>query len=387
MSTLPSLRSFSLAAVLASLSLVLTLGNALAAPEERTRPTVEQLQAQIDALQKQLDAISTETRDEKKKSKAVQVYGQVRVSIDNRSGDWVSGDGTEIVSNASRVGVKGEMDTALENTTLFYLAEVRYETTDEVTGDAGGKDLEFREGFAGLRGTWGAVRAGRLSNGYKSTGTTIDPWVDNAPQARQGGRQGMSELHAAYFNNTIEYFTPKFGGGFTANAWYSTRFDDSSKAIHNGGALTNFRGGQASGLGLKYSGKRLFVGADWLDIDADTITGGGVSNDSAWQIAGRYNVLENFSVAALYEDAEDIGLGNNTYVNGIYTIDKIQYIVAYGRNRDRVANGNKDWNNWSVGLKYALTKSSELLSAFNNFTDDTADLDFRTITVGINARF
>ena len=395
MSTLPSLRLFSLAAVLACVSLVLTFGSTPAAADTDISPSVAKLQAQITALQKQLDELAArssatserQAAEARERSRAVRLFGEARVSVDHRSGDWPSGDGTEIASNASRIGVLGEMDTALQDTTLIYRAELRYETTDEVTGNFGGRGVEFREGFAGLKGPWGTLRLGRLTNEYKKTGTTIDPWTDNAPEARSGGRQGMSELHASYFNNTVDYVTPKFGDGFTANAWYATRFDDSSKRLHNAGAAANFVGGQAGGVGLKYASGPLFVGLDWMDMDAETITGGGVSNGDAWQIAARYLVTDELSFAAMYEDAEDLGLGKNIYVNGIYRIDKTRLIVAYGRNRDRVANAGKEWSNWSVGAKYALTQRSELIGAWNTRRDDTDSLDFHTLTVGINAKF
>lgn len=362
-----------------------------------------EMQAQIEAMQKRLarqEDVSADVAEKITKAappaagtgKAVQVYGQLRASVDVTDNDTGS-DGTEIVSNASRIGVKGELPTTLADTTLFYQAELRYEATDEANGDDSGEDggdskeVEFREGFVGLKGKFGKVRLGRLSTEYKKTLTKIDPWNDNAPQSRSGGRQGSSELHSSYFNNAVDYVTPKFGGGFTANAWYSTRNNGSSKNMHNAGALNNFKGGTAKGVGVKYKSGPLFLGVDWLDIDADTIAGGGVSNDSAWQIGAKYKVMDNLSLAGMYEDAEDIGLGKQQYVNGIYKLDKTRFIVGYGKTDDRVANGNKDWANWSVGVKYALTKKSELLAAYNQRQNDTDGLDFNTFTVGINAKF
>ncbi|MDZ7754545.1 MAG: porin [Gammaproteobacteria bacterium] len=371
---------------------------------------IEAMEARLEEQETKQDKVATQVAQQEKKypglGKAVQVYGQARVSADFTDND-VGSDGEEIVSNASRIGVQGEMDTTIAGTAVFYRAELRYETTDEVNGDDtnfadidgdgdldpvgedGGdsKELEFREGFAGLKGGWGKLRVGRLSTEYKKTGTTIDPWTDNAPQGRGGGRQGMSEMHSSYFNNAIDYVTPKFAGGFTANAWYSTRFDNSSKNLHNAGALTNFKGGDAGGIGVKYASGPLFVGVDWVDIDADSIAGGGVSNDSAWQIGARYKVMDNLSFAALYEDSEDLGLGENWYVNGIYRVGNTRLIAAYGQSNDRVANGNNDWDNWSIGAKYDLTKKSELLVAWNRRQDDTNDNDFDTLTVGINAKF
>ncbi len=167
--------------------------------------------------------------------------------------------------------MKGELSSSLGDSNLIYQAELRYETTDSAAGIAS-KNIEFREGYAGLKSKrWGKVRAGRLSTGYKTTLTKIDPWNDNAPQSRSGGRQGSSEFHSSYFNNAIEYTTPKIGSGFTANTWYATEFDESKKPLHNTGTLKNLVGGDAEGFGAKYNHGPLLLSADFIDINSDGI--------------------------------------------------------------------------------------------------------------------
>jgi hypothetical protein len=383
---------------------------------------MEQMQAQIETLEKRLEnqekeqasisekVVQTENQvakseqREEEKAKAVQVYGQARVSLDTRSGDgWGSDDGSEVVSNASRLGVKGQMKTALTDTDMIYKLEYRYETTDFTNGGPGSandpdspanqvsKQFEFREGFGGLKGGWGKARMGRLDTEYKKTMTTIDPWNDNVPQADSGGVQGASEIHAGYANNAMDYVTPVFFGGLTGSGWYATRFDDSDKPIDNTGTLDNFRGGQMWGLGTKWISGPLFLAADYIDIDSDYISDPGLqstlSNGNGWQIAGRYSELGPVSVAAMYEDVDDIGLGKNIMLNGIYTIDRFHIIGTYGQNRDAEVYDNDDWNNGSLGVKYDLTKNSELLAAWNHRWNSTDNQDFDTFTMGINAKF
>lgn len=311
---------------------------------------------------------------------AVKVYGQLRLSIDNNSEDFGAGsEGTGMKSNASRLGVKGSMPTTLADTDLIYKAEIRYGAADEKTAE-----IEWREGYAGLKGGWGKLRAGRLSVHYKTTGTKIEPWTDNIPQGRQSGKQGMSLFHSSYFNNTLEYVTPKMNN-MSAAAWYSTQFDGETNEIHNAGYLrANYRGGDASGVGVRYTGGGWFVSADWLDVNADNVVSANMANGSASQLAVRYRTGP-FSVAALYEDVEDLGLGKNTYVNGIYKVGNTRYIASLGRNSDAPQFGNQDIDTWSLGAKYGLTKKSELFAAYNS--RDEGDNTFDTFTVGINAKF
>ena len=320
-------------------------------------------------------------------SKALKLYGQMRVSVDNHSGDWKSGsDGTSIVSNASRIGAKGSYESGLGDSSVIYQAELRYETTDSVNGTAG-KQVEFREGYGGLASpTWGRLRLGRLSTAYKTTLTKIDPWNDNAPQSRSGGRQGSSELHSSYFNNAVDYLSPKVLGGLRASLWYASEFDNDANPLHNTGTLKNYTGGSAAGAGLKYSRGPLFIGADYIDIDSDNITKTGLVNDSGWQVAGRYRIAA-LSVAAMYEDVKDLGLGRNAYVNAIYKLGPARFIAAYGTNRDAAVYKNDKYYNYSLGVKYALKRKSELFIAWNSRNNDTKNTNEDTLTVGINAKF
>ncbi|RMG54641.1 MAG: porin [Gammaproteobacteria bacterium] len=315
------------------------------------------------------------------------LYGQLRVSIDNHSGDWAAGqDGTSIVSNASRLGVKGHYPAGILNANLIYQAEVRYETTDSVNGTAS-KQLEFREGYAGLASKqWGRARLGRLSVAYKTTLTKIDPWNDNAPQSRASGRQGSSELHSSYFNNAVDYVTPKIAGGLTASVWMASEFNNSTKPLHNTGTLSNFTGGRAAGAGIRWNKGPLFLSADYIDINADAIGSPNLANDSGWQVGARYKIGA-FSVAGLYEDVKKIGLGKNAYVNGIYKVGKTRIIATYGTNKDAAQYGNKDWRTATIGAKYSLPHKSELFAAFVNKKNTTDSLTYNTFTVGLNAKF
>lgn len=124
------------AALAVAVSCALRGAPAAADDAETLRQMKEQLarmQSQIEAMEQRLEEqelepakVATQVaqqqgNNENESGKAVRVYGEARVSVDHRSGDWPTGsEGTEIVSNASRLGVEGEMGTTLKNTSLFY---------------------------------------------------------------------------------------------------------------------------------------------------------------------------------------------------------------------------------------------------------------------------
>ncbi len=368
---------------------------------------MQQMQAQIEAMSKKLAAqgekqekvvaqVAKSEEDTKARAKAVQLYGQLRLSADNYSDDFGAGSsGATVKSNASRFGIKGEVPTSLGDTTMIYQAEITYGAADNTSSE-----ISWREGYAGLKGGWGQARLGRVDVPYKTTLTAIDPWNDNAPQSRGfSGVQGSSALHSSYFTNTAEYVSPSLNG-IKVGAWISTQLDGETSNIHDAGPISNFQGGDAKGLGVKFDKGPWYVGVDWIDINADRIgsgtpfvANGKMHSDSGWQIAGRYKT-KAWSVAAFYEDVENLGLGTNLYLNGTYKLGKSTLIATYGQNRNATQFFSRDIDTWSLGAKFALTKDSELFAAWVNRAEDaylapaaTPAKDYQILSLGINAKF
>lgn len=375
---------------------------------------MKQMQAQIEAMSKKLaeqaegqkkvaDAVAKSEKEEKARNAAAEVYGRLSLSADHNSDDFgSSGNGLGFKSNASRFGFRGVLPTSLGgNTDLTYAAEVLYGAADEETAD-----FKMREGFVGLKGDWGSTRIGRITVPYKAVYAIIDPWTDHVSQARQGGRQGASALNANYFNNTLEYISPKLGD-VNLSAWYSTQFDDEASATagfqHNASPLTQFKGGSALGLGARFEKGPWLASLDWVDFDADTITAQApvtknLGNDSAMKLTGRYKA-KNWSVAAHYEDSEDVGLGKNYHLNGIYTIDKLRLIATYGINKDArtfiTGGGFNDADTWSLGARYQIAKSTDLFAVYNSRKQDRdtngtlagVQDQFDTLSIGLVTNF
>jgi predicted porin len=364
-----------------------------AAADEEVQALKQQVQAMMQRIA-ELEARPAAAAPAEKKADAaagtMKVYGQLRLSMDSYSDDFgagtagAGGKGTTVKSNSSRFGFKGELPTSIDGTNMIYLAEVLYGAADNTASE-----IQWREGFAGLKGGWGQARLGRIDVPYKTTLTTIDPWNDNAPQSRGfGGKQGSSSLHSSYFTNAVEYVSPSFNG-VKIGGFYSSQLDDETSSIHDASPLTNYKGGEAKGLGVKFNQGGLFVGADWIDINADTLAAS-MTNGSGWQLAAGYK-MGDWSVAALYEDVKDLGIGTNLYLNGTYKIGKTTLIATVGQNRDAATYSNRDIDTWSIGAKYALTKDSELFGAWVDRSEDaygtTAAKDYQILSVGINAKF
>lgn len=76
---------------------------------------------------------------------------------------------------------------------------------------------KYRDTFIGLRGDFGAVRAGRLESPYKLAGLGWDPMNATSLQARMNaGRSGGALGHGGFHNDSVDYNVTMNGIKFSA---------------------------------------------------------------------------------------------------------------------------------------------------------------------------
>lgn len=138
------------------------------------------------------------------------VYGLLDLSLDRVMTDAPAGtDNWQVVSNSSRLGVKGE-ESLGGNWNAVYQIEYG------VAGDtAGTPDLVGRNRFVGLKGDFGTVRLGAIDSPLKSSQGTVDQFNDlvNGDIATWRGVVGESRL-----DDVIYYTSPKVANAVTFNA-------------------------------------------------------------------------------------------------------------------------------------------------------------------------
>lgn len=315
------------------------------------------------------------------------VVGQMNITIDSSSEKGPGAEkGTSIQSNASRLGMLGSMETVLNDTNIIYKAVFQYEGSGE-----NDQTVLLRDAFVGLKSKQnGTLRLGRLTTGYKSSYTKIDPWTDQILQARQSGQQGASNLNSNYFNNAIDYTSVKIAGTVQFNAFYSVLPDTSTDRLHNSGKLKDFTGGSAAGVGLKYTSGGLRFTADTLEIDADAT--GTLTNGTAKKIGAQYKFDDGFTLAGHYEDVTDLMLGTNYWLHGSKKMGNTLLTASYGVNEgdptDNVYTSatKGDADTYSLGVQYSLNKKAKLIAGYNSHERDGGD-DSQTFTVGFKSKF
>ena len=129
-------------------------------------------------------------------------YGKVNVSVQNTQEEG-KGSISELVSNASRLGVKGkiELKHGLEG-----IYKLEYETQVD-DGDKSGQTFAQRNIFAGIKGGFGQVIVGKFDTPFKKAQSKIDLFND-----LEGDIKSVISSHDNRKSNTIQYSTPKMSG-------------------------------------------------------------------------------------------------------------------------------------------------------------------------------
>ena len=170
------------------------------------------------------------------------IYGKVNVSVVNS--DNGSTDQWKLNSNASRIGLKGSSQIS-EGLSVFYKTEFEVCVDD---GDCKGNTIGQRNIFAGVKGSFGSVLAGKNDTPTKLAQKKIDLFNDSVGDIKKtfAGENRMS--------NIVAYTTPKYGNFSATYAVMPGEEDGGS--LSDGGGLGNgggpggtFRLGDSYGLG------------------------------------------------------------------------------------------------------------------------------------------
>lgn len=228
----------------------------------------------------------------------VEVYGDVRMSIDvsnNEQDPSTEKDDSalSVNSNTSKLGFKGS-EKLSDNLSVIW----QYET--EVELDNGDMTVKGRDTYGGLKGSWGLLKAGKLSNPMKSSSSKIDIFVNTRADHNVlvGYVNGVNTFDNR-FDNTIWYSTPKFAG-VKLDLSYTTDADGDAlpnKLISPEKSVTSFS--------LNYDKGPLYIAvATETRNDAKLKNNGQYGDVAASKLVGRWDFGQGTTAGLIYEDAE-----------------------------------------------------------------------------------
>lgn len=291
----------------------------------------------------------------------VTVYGKANVSV--QSADEAGEDQLEVVSNASRIGVKGSEEI---NSDLKAIYQFEYQT--EVDDGAGGNPSQTftqRNIFVGLQGSAGTIIAGKFDTPTKTAQEKVDLFNDYE------GDINYVVLGETRANNVVQYTTPAAWGPFAVNV----------AAV----AAENAANDDGTSISLTYTTPSLYLAiAGEQDVTFQEV--------DIVRLVGRYTIGA-FQLGALYEQTSD---DTDEDVNGFVVsakynaTDKFALKAQYGNSSldDDISDADKD--QLSIGFDYSLSKNTTLFGYYTQekYEEDSEELqDDKWIGVGIDLKF
>ncbi len=328
----------------------------------------------------------------------VTLYGVLDASVENVKGDKsvtrVSSDNL----SSSRFGLKGTEDIGGGVKANFVL-----ESGIKVDTGANGGGTRFfdRAAWAGLGGSFGEVRLGRID-------TPIGDIAGNVLSAQPYDdlkilktRAGDSYRRA---DNTITYIAPALVPGLTATLQYATA---TGKGATGGTEVAGSSEGKTYGLSVKYAAGPLTAGVGYLNAK-DESAGTAVTNKAnatlvyagydlgAAKVTGYYDVETNPSAA--------LTGARRLTVTGVKVAVPVspEFTAIVGgstaRNTLGLIAGSDNVQILTVKGIYTLSKRTSLYGMFTNVNNDTAtnfdvgsvasnDKTTRGIAVGVRHMF
>lgn len=292
----------------------------------------------------------------------VVIYGKANVSFQYTD----DGDGgfTEVKSNASRIGFKGDHKIN-DDLKVVYKAEFQV--------DIDGDDDNFtaRTQYIGLVGSFGETYLGKSDTMLKQSQGKIDLFNDLEADIKVlwAGENRSSD--------SVTYFTPKFNG-FQFGATYIAEDDGADE--ENGVSLAAFYGDK----NLKKS--KIFASiAHDMDVSGKTSAFGtrGLYDTTRVSVQGK---VAGAKIGAIYHTQENQTTGvelDGFLVSASYGIKdwtlKGQYQVAD-------MDGGQEKSGFSVGADYKLAKPTKVYAFFTTFDNDLdADKDY--LAIGLEHKF
>jgi predicted porin len=285
------------------------------------------------------------------------LYGKINVSVVNS--DSGSTDTWKLNSNASRIGLKGSTQVS-EGLTVFYKTEFEVCVDD---GDCKGNTIGQRNIYAGVKGSFGSVLAGKNDTPTKLAQKKIDLFNDLEGDIKSTF-EGENRI-----SNIVAYNSPNIDG-FSATVAVIPSEGSNGNSLNDGMSYS-----------LNYSQDDLYLAlASDSDVDGqDLLRLVSQIKINAWQLGLMYQ--QNEKVDGSLDEA-------GAFVSAAYKIDNTTYKVQYGAIEDDF-DGDEE-TTLSLGADYKLAKNTKTFVFYTDNTDSSADgtkTEQSTFGIGLEHKF
>jgi predicted porin len=285
------------------------------------------------------------------------LYGKVNVSVVNSDNE--STDTWKLNSNASRIGLKGSSQIS-EGLSVFYKTEF------EVDVDGDGDVFKQRNIYAGIKGQYGSLLAGKNDTPTKLAQKKIDLFNDSVGDIKNTFEGENRE------SNIIVYTTPSYGN---FSATYAFMPGEGRGDNDNDNEDTNRGLANSKSYSVNYSNGDLYVA-----IAADS----NVDEYDVLRVVSQYQ-FDAWQFGLMYQESEKVDRTvdeSGYFASAAYKTDNITYKAQYGNNENDTEGSDK--TTLSLGADFKLAKNTK---SFVFFTDNEDSSSTKTFGLGLEHKF
>ena len=285
------------------------------------------------------------------------VYGKLWISVESQ--DTSSGTEVDMVSNASRLGVKSSMDFG-EGLEAIYQAEYEIDPVDGTADEKNGRTFKQRNSFIGIKGSYGTLFLGTHDTALKKSQSKIDLFNDLAGDIKNilQGENRMSEF--------IGYTTPTLGDGFSAtfNAIKGTEEEDNSI-------------GDSTSVSLNYKTKSFYAA-----IAFDSELKGYDTTRISFQVP-----LNRTQLGFIYQDTKELssGLDEDGYVLSLSQKieEKGVFKIQLAESDMKMGSGKQT----SIGYDYKLSEKAKAFIFYTDLSGESLSKEKEISALGFEYKF
>jgi predicted porin len=266
------------------------------------------------------------------------IYGRVNLTLQNS--DEVSGEQVELRNNASRLGVKGELELSAGLKAIYQL-----EFGVNIDGDSEQDTITHRNQFVGLEGAFGTFKAGRHDTALKESQGDFDLF-DDLEGDIAGVFNGENRLR-----NYLGYTSPALGNAVhvTVNLFPGEDAQAGDDGLADGASIS-----------IDYQVEALYLAAAFdQDLDGEDVETARLVGGYTWG-AAQLMLLYQRTDAVTTEDGFGVSLA---WTLGKY-VAKFQYLAADQWRTGLAPDPRDDWYESlvSVGLDRKLGEDTRLFA-------------------------
>ena len=286
------------------------------------------------------------------------LYGKLWITLESQ--DTSLGSEVDMVSNASRLGVKGNIDIR-EGIEAIYQVEYEVDPVDGTADKKKERTFKQRNSFVGIKGSYGTLFMGTHDTAFKISQNKIDLFNDLAGDI-ENILQGENRM-----KDFIGYTTPKSRGGISAT--FNT--------IKSSEGLGYDSINDSTSISLNYKTKSLYAA-----LSIDSKLKGYDSTRLSLQIP-----FNRTQIGIIYQDTKNLGTGEKK--DG-YVVSMLKELGSKGIFKFQIANSDMKLNSGkqtSIGYDYKLSKKVKVLFFLTDLSGDEELNEKEVGAIGFEYRF